>query len=64
MEYMCNFVYIIIFKNREIMKNQTIYKVGQYYTYKNENPSKIIEVRKGKYTFIKLKNGNLVSVCK
>jgi hypothetical protein len=44
--------------------NKTIYKVGQYYTYKKENASKIIEVRKGKYTFIKLENGNLVSVCK
>jgi len=43
---------------------KTIYKVGQYYTYKNEKPSKIIEVIRGKYNFIKLKNGNLVSVCK
>lgn len=40
------------------------YKVGDYYTYRNETPSKIIEVRKNKYTFIQLENGNLVSICK
>lgn len=59
--YLC-----ITIKKTNIMKNlkKTIYKVGQYYIYKNESASKITEVRNGKYTFIKLENGNLISVCK
>tara|TARA_R110000782_G_scaffold35711_1_gene85303 strand:- start:58 stop:198 length:141 start_codon:yes stop_codon:yes gene_type:complete len=44
------------------MKN-TSHKVGQFYSFKNESASKIIEVRNGKYgNFIVLENGNTISV--
>jgi hypothetical protein len=46
------------------MKNSTQYKVGQFYRYRNEATSKIVEIRGDKYTFIVLENGNIVSVCK
>jgi len=48
------------------MNTKTNYKVGQKYTFRNENTwSKIVEVRNGKYgNFIVLENGNTISVCK
>jgi hypothetical protein len=46
------------------LKN-TSHKLGSNYSYKGEAPSKIIEVRNGKYgNFIVLENGNTVSVCR
>jgi hypothetical protein len=45
------------------MQNLTNHKEGQNYSYKGELPSKIVEVRNGKYgNFIVLENGNIVSV--
>ena len=47
------------------MKTSTKYKVGQFYSFKSESSSKIIEVRNGKYgNFIVLENGNTISVCR
>ncbi len=46
------------------MENSTQYKVGQFYSYRNETPSKIVEVRCNKFTFIVLENGNIISVCR
>ena len=46
------------------MRTLTKHVKGDMYTYKGEVPSKIVEVRNGKYgNFIVLENGNIVSVC-
>ena len=60
----CLHLHMSNIKTNEIMRS-TSHKVGQFYSFKNESASKIIEVRNGKYgNFIVLENGNTISVCR
>ena len=45
------------------MTNSRNYKVGQFYSYRNETESKIVEIRGLMFTFLVLENGNIVSIC-